>query len=78
MTDVNEKEWGRMLSDIEYIKRDIDEIKNDHRALKTSIDTLTNLMSEARGHWKALLIFGSFCSVVGGLAVKLFSYIRIW
>ena len=46
--------------------------------MQEDVNKISLVMSEARGHWRALLLFGTFCSVIGGLATKLLTYVKVW
>jgi len=78
MTEFTDRDLGKVLADIEYLKRDQTEIKNDFKEIKKDLSDIKATLSEARGHWKALLLFGSFCAFLGGLLVQFFSRFKIW
>ena len=78
MPEFSDRDWGRILSDIEYLKRDVEVVTTSLTKMQEDVNKISLVMSEARGHWRALLLFGTFCSVIGGLATKLLTYVKVW
>lgn len=78
MTTVQERDIGKILSDIEYLKRDQSEMKEDFKVMKGDLTVIKDTLSEARGQWKALLIFGTFCSALGAFVFKIVGLLKGW
>lgn len=78
MSDFSERDIGKILADVEYLKREQAEIKTELKEINKTILVILNTLSEAKGHWKALLLFGSFCAALGGLFAKFIGAIKIW
>lgn len=76
--DNTERDIGKILSDIEYLKQAQQENKADIHKMRDDISLIKDILSEAKGQWKALVIFGSVCSVLGGLIVKGLALLYKW
>lgn len=60
--DFNPMEFGRMQAEIEALQRSVEKL-ND------SVEALTNMLSETKGGWRALVAVGTIIvSISGGVA----------
>lgn len=54
---------------LDHIERDIKEMKDDIRAMR-------EILSEARGSWRTLVMIGGACGTLGAVASWLVSHIK--
>lgn len=58
-----QRDLGRHDVEIDHIKRDLDEVRQDVHEIKM-------MLAEARGGWKTLMAVAGLAGVCGGILVK--------
>ena len=64
MSDDHNVQIAILKTEQDYIKKSVDEMRDDLREIK-------EVLSQAKGGWKTLLLVAGVSSAVGGLLVKL-------
>lgn len=66
------QEYGRLTAQVEHLKKDVDELRNDMRKV---LETL----QQARGGWRFLLLICGASASAGALITKLVPVLgRVW
>lgn len=65
---VDPQSFGKVQAEVESLKKDMDELKNDIKAIRSLLDS-------AGGSWKALMIASSFLAAVSGAVGWVLSFI---
>lgn len=74
----NDVQFGKMQSDIDYLKSDSDELKLDMREMKKDIAEIKQTLHAVGGMWRVLVIFGTFCAAIGSFIGNIFPTIKSW
>lgn len=59
------------------VKEHIENVQAAHRALANSIRELQDVMTEAKGGWRTVLMLGGIASAIGGAISWFISHIKI-
>lgn len=71
-------EFGKMQSDINYLKEDSEELKSDVREMKKDLAEIKQTLHTVGGMWRILVIFGTFCAAIGSFIGNIFPTIKSW
>jgi hypothetical protein len=63
MTDKPEIQIAILKTELEHMRKDMDEVKDDLKAIRSTL-------SEARGGWKTLMLVAGISSTLGALIAK--------
>jgi prefoldin subunit 5 len=58
------RELATHANDIKHLQDDMDAMKEDIAAIRTSIESINKTLSEARGGWKVLMMAGGAISAI--------------
>jgi hypothetical protein len=67
MADVDPQEFGRLQSEVVALRRDNDRMLELLGKLTTTVDSINEKLSEAKGGWKLLMLLGGAAATLGGL-----------
>lgn len=67
---IDPKEFGRMQSDVQGLRRDFDSMAGTLKGILQEMRDMNLQMSEAKGGWKMLVLVGSVAGLAGGVIVK--------
>jgi hypothetical protein len=76
MTDAHGERIARMETELQYIKRDMDELKEDVADIKAKQDQMILMLTEAKGGWKFARWLWIPVSGAGVLGISYWSSIR--
>jgi prefoldin subunit 5 len=62
-----ERELAVHETEIKHLQNDMDKIVSDMEDIKKTLQSINSTLSEARGGWKFLLLFGGAGGTVGSL-----------
>ena len=60
------RELATHANDIKHLQADMDAMKDDIAAIRSSLDDIKQTLSSAQGGWKVLIIVGSIASGIIG------------
>lgn len=63
-----EQQIGALQADMDNVQKDVEEIKKDVREMR-------DILLKAQGSWRTLVVLGTICAVLGGLATKAISWL---
>lgn len=63
MTDAPEVQIAVLKTELEHMRKDMDEVKDDLKAIRSTL-------SEAKGGWKTLMLVAGVSSTVGAFIAK--------
>ena len=55
---IDPQQYGRLESDVEHLKRTVDRMEEDIRAMR-------DMMEQGRGSWKTLMLVGGMVTTLG-------------
>ena len=58
------RELATHANDIKHLQDDMDAMKEDIAAIRTSIESINKTLSEAKGGWKVLMMAGGAISAI--------------
>jgi len=70
MSEIPEVQIAILKTEVEYLKKIIDEVRADTKEIK-------EVLSQAKGGWKTLLLVAGVASTVGALIAKASPWIAI-
>ena len=70
MSETPEVQIAILKTEVDYLKKNIDEMRTDVRDIK-------EVLSQARGGWKTLMLVAGISSTIGALTVKLVPWIGV-
>jgi hypothetical protein len=68
LSEAPEVQIAILKTEVDYLKKNIDEMRTDVRDIK-------EVLSQARGGWKTLMLVAGISSTIGALTVKLVPWI---
>lgn len=68
MSEAPEVQIAILKTEVDYLKKNIDEMRTDVRDIK-------EVLSQARGGWKTLMLVAGISSTIGALTIKLVPWI---
>lgn len=76
MVEVDPRDYGKLEAQVERIIKDVDNLSDEIKQLKESIQAIRDLMEQSKGGWKTLIYLGGLASTVGGLIAWLAAHIK--
>lgn len=76
MVEVDPRDYGKLEAQVERIIKDVDNLSDEIKQLKESIQAIRDLMEQSKGGWKTLVYLGGLASTVGGLIAWLAANIK--
>jgi chromosome segregation ATPase len=76
MTDDVQRDIGRLEASQDAMADDIHELREDVKEIKAQIADIHEILSQAKGGWRTLLMIGGLSSAVTVIVSKLVSFIR--
>lgn len=67
MSDIDPQEFGRLQAEVVALRRDNDRMLEMLGKLTTSVDSINEKLSEAKGGWRLLMLLGGAAATLGGL-----------
>lgn len=67
MSDIDPQEFGRLQAEVVALRRDNDRMLELLDKLTTTVDSINDKLSEAKGGWKLLMLLGGSAATLGGL-----------
>lgn len=77
MVEVDPRDYGKLEAQVERIIKDVDNLSDEIKQLKESIQAIRDLMEQSKGGWKTLVYLGGLASTVGGLIAWIASHIKL-
>lgn len=74
-TMIDPKEFGRMQSDVQGLRRDFDAMNGTLSGILKEMREMNSQMSEAKGGWKMLMMVGAAAGMAGAGLVKFFMWL---
>lgn len=71
------RDLGKHDAQIESLNREVKHLHNDMTRVMQQLSEIQQTLSEAKGGWKTLMWVAGFSAAVGGLIVKLISWITV-
>ena len=72
----NAVDLGILKTEVTYLKSGMVELKASQTQQNAKLDTIINVMAEARGSWKTLLLLGGAAGSVGACVPWVLSHFR--
>lgn len=72
---IDPKEFGRMQSDVQGLRRDVDQMTGTMTQILREMREISLQMSEAKGGWRMLVMVGSVAGVAGAGIVKFLAWL---
>lgn len=69
-----EQQIGALMADVANLRRDMDEAKEDRKAMSANVIEIKETLAEARGYWKMGLMIAGFAGAIGALVGKLIAW----
>lgn len=76
MVEVDPRDYGKLEAQVERIIKDVDNLSDEIKQLKESIQAIRDLMEQSKGGWKTLVYLGGVASAFGGLVSWLAAHIK--
>jgi GTP1/Obg family GTP-binding protein len=66
---IDRRDYGRMEAQVEQLTKDV-------HTLKETVETMRDMMQQAQGGWKTVMLIGGVASTVGGAMAWVLSHIK--
>lgn len=67
MSDIDPQEFGRLQAEVIALRRDNDRMLELLDKLTTTVDSINDKLSEAKGGWRLLMLLGGSAATLGGV-----------
>jgi prefoldin subunit 5 len=72
------RELATHAADIKHLQDDMDKLVSDMNDIKKTLQAINNTLSEAKGGWKVLMMFGGAGGVAGAIITQLVHSLPSW
>jgi prefoldin subunit 5 len=72
------RELATHAADIKHLQDDMDKLVADMNDIKKTLQDINNTLSEAKGGWKVLMMFGGAGGVAGAVITQLIHSLPSW
>ena len=72
------RELATHAADIKHLQEDMDRLVSDIDDIKKTLQSINNTLSEAKGGWKVLMMFGGAGGVIGAIITQIVHSLPSW
>ncbi|NBS70122.1 hypothetical protein EBT31_14605 [bacterium] len=72
------RELATHAADIKHLQDDMDRLVSDIEDIKKTLQAINNTLSEAKGGWKVLMMFGGAGGVIGAIVTQVVHSLPSW
>jgi len=72
------RELATHAADIKHLQEDMDRLVSDIDDIKKTLQSINNTLSEAKGGWKVLMMFGGAGGVIGAIITQVVHNFSNW
>jgi prefoldin subunit 5 len=72
------RELATHAADIEHLQRDMDKLVESVAAMQKTLTDIDKTLSEAKGGWKVLMMFGGAGGLVGAMITQVIHALPSW
>lgn len=72
------RELATHAADIKHLQDDMDKLVSDIDDIKKTLQAINNTLSEAKGGWKVLMMFGGAGGVIGAIVTQVVHNLPSW
>jgi prefoldin subunit 5 len=72
------RELATHAADIKHLQDDMDRLVSDIDDIKKTLQSINNTLSEAKGGWKVLMMFGGAGGVIGAIVTQVVHSLPSW
>lgn len=77
MSEEIHRDLGKHDAQIEALNLQVNRMYNDMQQMMGQLTTIQKTLSEARGGWKTLMWVGGLSAALGGIVVKVMTWMQI-
>lgn len=74
---IDPRTFGKLEGDVQALQKDVAKIVSSFGKLDEKVDKLTNVITEARGGWRATMLLAGVASAVGGAITWAFQHVTL-
>tara|TARA_R110000868_G_scaffold27614_1_gene104490 strand:- start:67 stop:291 length:225 start_codon:yes stop_codon:yes gene_type:complete len=63
--------------DFGHLEAQVAQLREDMRKLQTTVDCMAEMMSQARGGWRAIALVGGIAGTLGGAIAWIIAHIKV-
>lgn len=78
MSEEIHRDLGKHDAQIEALNAQFNRMHNDMQRMLEELQQIQATLAEARGHWKLLLMVGGASAAIGGVVVKVLTWMQIF
>jgi prefoldin subunit 5 len=72
------RELATHAADIKHLQDDMDRLVSNIEDIKKTLQAINNTLSEAKGGWKVLMMFGGAGGVIGAIVTQVVHSLPSW
>lgn len=69
-SQISQREYGQLEAHVAQLRDDV-------RALQTTVNAMAEMMAQARGGWRTIAIIGGIAGTIGGAIAWVVSHIKV-
>lgn len=77
MSEEIQRDLGKHDAQIDALNARVDELSSDLKTVMSQLSSIQQTLSEAKGGWKTLMWISGVSAAVGGLMVKVITWIQV-